>query len=80
MRVRVADNMERFGQTILAAKTPFRPQSRSQAVYDLAEIHAELLLIHPFREGNGRLARWLVELLCLQTGMPEPEYGFVGQR
>ncbi len=76
---RIADNMERFEQTILAVKTPFRPGSHIQAVYDIAEIHAELLLIHPFREGNGRLARWLTELLCLQANMPVPEYGFTGK-
>lgn len=76
---RVADNMERFEREILAIKTPFRPKTCEQAVYDLAVIHAELLLIHPFREGNGRLARWLVALLCLQAGMFEPDYGFVGK-
>lgn len=43
---------------------------------DLAIIHAEFLLIHPFREGNGRLARWLAELMCLQSGLPLPDFGF----
>jgi cell filamentation protein len=77
---RIADNMERFEQKILAVKTPFRPSSHTQAIYDMAEIHAELLLIHPFRDGNGRLARWLIGLLCLQANIPEPEYGFTGKR
>jgi len=39
-------------------------------------MHAELLLIHPFREGNGRLARWLANLMCLQAGLPIPDFGF----
>jgi len=34
----------------------------------LAEVHAELILIHPFREGNGRLARLLALLMALQAG------------
>ena len=45
----------------------------------VAEVHAELLLIHPFREGNGRLARWLAELMSLQAGFPLPDYGFTGK-
>jgi len=28
----------------------------------------ELILIHPFREGNGRIARFLSVLMALQAG------------
>ena len=28
--------------------------------------HAELLLIHPFRDGNGRVARWLADVMAVQ--------------
>jgi len=31
-------------------------------------IHAELLFIHPFREGNGRSARLLADLMVRQSG------------
>jgi cell filamentation protein len=37
------------------------------------------LLIHPFREGNGRLARWLADLMALQAGLPAPRYMFAGR-
>ena len=30
----------------------------------------ELVLIHPFREGNGRVARILAVLMGLQAGLP----------
>lgn len=30
----------------------------------------ELVLIHPFREGNGRLSRLLSQLMALQAGLP----------
>ena len=40
----------------------------------LAEVHAELILIHPFREGNGRLARLLAVLMALQAGMPPLDF------
>lgn len=37
-----------------------------QLVYDLAKSHAELLFIHPFREGNGRAARLFAMLIYLK--------------
>jgi len=35
----------------------------------LAEVHAELILIHPFRDGNGRVARMLSVLMARQAGL-----------
>ena len=40
---------------------------------------AEFLLIHPFRDGNGRIARWVADLMALQAGYPFPSYGFTGR-
>ncbi len=34
------------------------------------EVHEELVLIHPFREGNGRVARLLSTLMAFQAGLP----------
>lgn len=36
----------------------------------LALTHCELVLIHPFREGNGRVSRLLSTLMALQAGLP----------
>jgi cell filamentation protein len=33
----------------------------------IADVHAELLYIHPFREGNGRTARLLAELMTKKS-------------
>jgi cell filamentation protein len=44
--------------------------SPSDVIHALAETHAELVLIHPFRDGNGRLARVLSSLMALQAGLP----------
>ncbi|MGP8215608.1 MAG: Fic family protein [Bacteroidia bacterium] len=33
-----------------------------------AKVHAELLFIHPFREGNGRTARLLANLMAAKAG------------
>ena len=73
---RVPDNMDRFEATLLKPRTPFRKSNLQDEAEDLAIIHAELLLIHPFREGNGRLARWLANLMSLQAGLPIPNFGF----
>ncbi|TGE23952.1 cell filamentation protein Fic [Hymenobacter aquaticus] len=37
-------------------------------VRDVARVHAELLFIHPFREGNGRTARVLANLMAYKNG------------
>lgn len=37
-------------------------------------MHAELILVHPFREGNGRLARLLAMLMALQAGLPPLDF------
>jgi cell filamentation protein len=36
----------------------------------MSEVHGEFILIHPYREGNGRLGRWLASLMALQAGFP----------
>jgi len=43
----------------------------------LAVVHAELTLIHPFRDGNGRCARMLATLMGLQAGLPPLDFSGV---
>jgi cell filamentation protein, protein adenylyltransferase len=50
--------------------TPCRFKDLDQQLDALAVTHAELVLIHPFREGNGRCARLLAALMALQAGLP----------
>jgi len=76
---RVGDNMGAFEKGVLARCTPCRPGPLPVVARCIAEVHAELLLIHPFREGNGRLARWISDLMAFQAGLPAPDYGFVGR-
>ncbi len=77
--IRVEQNMAAFEAGLLATKTPCVSGDENRILNDVAEVHAELLLIHPFREGNGRLARWLSELMLLQAGLPMPLYRFTGK-
>lgn len=41
-----------------------------QLAITLSEVHGEFILIHPYREGNGRLGRWIASLMALQAGYP----------
>jgi cell filamentation protein len=58
----------------LARLTPCLAQPDAQIAHALAVVHAELVLIHPFREGNGRLARLLAMLMALQAGLPPLDF------
>ncbi len=53
----VERNMQAFEKGLLAEHTPCPPEAVSRVARRIAEVHGELLLIHPFRDGNGRLAR-----------------------
>jgi cell filamentation protein len=77
--VRVPENMGRFEAELLARNTPCRPAEVAAVARSIAEVHADFLLIHPFREGNGRMARWIGELMALQAGLAIPDFGFMGR-
>ena len=62
--------MDEFEGEILRRYTPCNFNSRHDVVRALAVVHTELLLIHPFREGNGRIARLLAIIMALQARLP----------
>lgn len=55
--------------------TPCRFHGTQEQARALAVVHAELILIHPFREGNGRCSRLLSVLMGLQAGLPALDFG-----
>ena len=75
----IEQNMASLESRLLAMATPCRPSAVSEVCVTIARVHADLLLIHPFRDGNGRLARWLANLMATQAGLPTPDYGFAGR-
>jgi cell filamentation protein len=72
--------MEAFERGPLCRYTPCNSESRAMVVSGLAEVHTELILIHPFREGNGRVARILASLMALQAGLPLLNYSAIRGR
>lgn len=72
--------MAEYQREILAAHTPCKGMDEQQLAQALAITHAEFILIHPFREGNGRLARLLNTLMALQAGFPALDYGSIKGR
>lgn len=61
--------MKKFEKDVLKKYTPCIFISDDEIVTALAVVHTELMLIHPFREGNGRAGRLLSVLMALQAGL-----------
>jgi cell filamentation protein len=56
-----------FSKEVLRRHTPCGAAADMPVARSLAEVHAELILIHPFRDGNGRLARLVAVLMASQA-------------
>lgn len=70
----IPELMRQFEQDQLNRLTPCRFEDTATIAKALAEVHVELILIHPFREGNGRIARLLSMLMGLQAGLPPLDF------
>lgn len=72
--------MDEFEKGPLREFTPCRLRSNEELVKGIAVVHTELMLIHPFREGNGRTGRMLASLMALQAGLPSLDFGGIKGR
>jgi cell filamentation protein len=61
--------MANFGKEALRRHTPCGDTAHATVARSLAEVHAQLILIHPFRDGNARLARLVAVLMASQAGL-----------
>lgn len=64
----------------LRRHTPCRQADEAAVAHAIAEVHAELVLVHPFRDGNGRLARLLALLMALQADLPPLDFSPIAGR
>ncbi len=52
---------------------------RDSLIRDMAKVHGEFLFIHPFREGNGRTARLLADLMAQKQGYGKLRWASIGR-
>jgi cell filamentation protein len=67
--------MQVFEEGPLHRFTPCIFDSKNKIISAIATVHTELVIIHPFREGNGRVARILATFMALQAGLPVLDFG-----
>ena len=70
----ITDLLKDFQSQQLNVMTPCRPRSVEELLNALSTVHVELILIHPFREGNGRIARLLCDVMAVQAEVGPLDY------
>ena len=70
----IAQLLGKFEQDFLRRCTPCTGYSQEQLIEAVAVVHVELILIHPFRDGNGRLSRLLADVMMAQAGYSPLDY------
>jgi len=63
-----------FDRDCLSRLTPCHAMGDDKLAAAIAITHVELILIHPFREGNGRLSRLLADVMAVQAGCDPLDY------
>ncbi len=71
--------MTEYEEKYLTQYTPCNAMDRERLVEALALCHVEFIIIHPFRDGNGRLGRLLAMVMALQAGMPPLDFEYISQ-
>lgn len=71
--------MTEFEKKILSSYTPCHYLDTDELAYALSVVHVELIVIHPFREGNGRTARLLADLMAIQSNRSPMNFQYIDQ-
>jgi cell filamentation protein len=66
--------MSEFEERYLDQYTPCVGASRDELIEAIAVTHVEFILMHPFREGNGRISRLLADVMAVQAGHGPLDY------
>lgn len=70
--------MRDFDQRVLK-NLPDLYDDHETLIRDIALVHGELLFIHPFREGNGRTARLLADMMAQKQGHGKLHWERIGR-
>ncbi|HLQ85756.1 MAG TPA: Fic family protein [Salinisphaeraceae bacterium] len=77
---RIPRLLQQWQKDCLDRFTPAHGLSGQVLVRALAVTHVELILIHPFREGNGRISRLLADVMAVQAGCNLLDYSSWDER
>lgn len=66
--------LAKFEREYLHRYTPCHGYDDKQLLEAVAIVHVELILIHPFRDGNGRISRLLADVMMGQAGYAPLDY------
>lgn len=72
--VQIPELAETFEALYLSHFAELPEMSNEGLVAFLAETHVEFILIHPFREGNGRISRLLLDVMAVKAGAQPLDY------
>ncbi|MFV0282908.1 MAG: Fic/DOC family protein [Castellaniella sp.] len=71
---RIPTLLDDYDRRYLARYTPCFDMRRADLIEAISLTHVEFILIHPFREGNGRIARLLADVMAVQAGLGPLDY------
>lgn len=69
--------MQDLEDKFLTVYLPCKGMDENLLIDAIAKVHVEFILIHPFREGNGRLSRLLANIMSLQAGQPMLDFSYL---
>jgi len=70
----ISQLLKKLENEYLQAYTPCSGYDDKQIAEAVAIVHVELILVHPFRDGNGRISRLLADVMMMQAGYPTLDY------
>lgn len=66
----ISGEMNKFGEWLKSASSPGSIFKQDEAILVASAAHTWFVTIHPFVDGNGRVARLLMNLLFMRYGFP----------
>jgi cell filamentation protein len=64
----IPDLLNNFEKSLLREFDNLPDMSEESVIHYVAKVHVEFILIHPFREGNGRISRLLLDVIVNKAG------------
>lgn len=71
---RIPALLKTLDRDYLSRWTPCADLTDGELINAIAVVHVEFILIHPFRDGNGRIARLLADVMAVQAGYGTLDY------